>query len=178
MKKWITIILIIVLIAAGTMIYYQLEIKDPTNEKEKMTEVEFHNPKKFEISTNNEDYVSYSYSSSDSNKNCYYYISINDYNNYASGREYLEDRITFSLNDEVGEITENTINGIIWSTLKVVENSRYSQRTTYHYVTIKNEKTYLFEYQIADYERGDYEGEKDDYCEKSFDEVISSIKIQ
>ena len=178
MKKWIKIILIIILIAAGAMLYYQVEIKDPTNEEVKMTEVEFHNPKKFELASNNEDYVGFSYSSSDGNKNCYYHISINNYNNYTSGREYLEDRISFSLNDEVGEITENTVNGTVWNTLKVVENSTYSQRTSYYYVTIKNEKTYLFEYKILDYERGDYEGEKDDYCEKSFDEVISSIKIQ
>ena len=39
MKKWIKIILIIILIAAGAMLYYQVEIKDPTKEEVKMTEV-------------------------------------------------------------------------------------------------------------------------------------------
>ena len=178
MKKWIIIVSIIIVIAVGTIVYYKHDLKNPKKVTVKMTEVEFHNPEKFENYTNDEDYVSYGYNSKNTDISCLYHIDIDNYNSYTTGREYLGDRITFSLNDEVGEIEEKTVNGIVWNSLKVVENNKYSQSTTYYYVTLKNEKTYVFEYKINDYQRGDYGGETDDYCEKSLDEVLSSIKIK
>ena len=179
MKKHIKIIIIvgIVVIYLFSVLLYQRTTNKPVfldRNDRKMTEVDYTNPEKFENSRNESDYVSYNYYGK--NISCYYTINIDDYYDYQEGREYLENNVSVLLSDKVSEIKEDNINGSIWYSMNVESKGKY---TTYYYVTCRGEKTYELEYRIYDYERGDYEeGDDDNYCKTSLDELVASLKIK
>ena len=93
--------------------------------------------------------------------------------NYSNGSDYIKDRINFTLNDKVSEIEEVDLNGYKWFYFSVDGGDNKE----YYYATIKDDKGYLLEYEIRDYNRGDsMEGTKS-FCYAEYDNSISSVRF-
>ena len=101
-------------------------------------------------------------------------FDINDYSTYSykNGSDYLKDRITFTLNDEVSEISEVDLNGYKWYYMSVSKRGNIN----YYYATVKNDRGYILNYEINDYSYGDsLSGDK--FCDTEYDKVISSVRF-
>lgn len=116
--------------------------------------------------------VNYSYYQS--YNHCSFEIKYFDnYNKYVSGDEYLRDNIRFTLNDDVENVKEVDINNNKW--YLIIKNSKSYKN--YYYATIYNGVGYYMEYEIYDYNNGDYEG-NNNFCEVSYNKIISSVRFK
>ena len=171
-KKIVLIISIILVSIILTITSITLKYKSEKNNINK-NELIYNNPNKFEKSMDEVDYKSYYYYSD--NINCSYVITMyENYKKYKDGNNYLEDNITFTLNDKVGEVEEKSIGNYKWYLLKIDKGSE----TEYNYATIYNNNTYELTYKIHDYMKGDYSSEADNYCYNALDELLSSLSFK
>ncbi|MBR3162417.1 MAG: hypothetical protein IKF19_06785 [Bacilli bacterium] len=174
MDKRLKIIIIILILSVITIILYKYyNNKYDYNEKPNkyLNNITYKIPNSFEKDT-------YTYSI-----NYHYhenYVSCNfevkyfeNYNNYKNGEEYLKDNIRFTLNDNISDIKEVSINNNKWYLLEK-ENNSYKN---YYYATIYNGIGYYMEYEIYDFDHGDHEGNSN-FCNTSYDKIISSVKFK
>ena len=165
----IPIILVLMIVAISSItLRYKIEEKNINK-----NELIYNNPSKFEKSMDEVDYISYYYNSD--NISCSYVITMyENYMEYKDGKDYLEDNITFTLNDKVEKIEEKSIENYKWYSLKIDKGSE----TEYNYATIYNNNTYELTYRIHDYMKGDYSNEDDNYCYNALDELLSSLSFK
>lgn len=177
MDKRVKIFLILfVVIIVGLILYYYYEEKEYRygDEKEKdkyLSNIIYEVPSSFEKDNN---YAGYNYNYYKLYNHCSFEVKYFDiYNNYENGEEYLKDNIRFTLNDDVENIKEVDINNNKWYLM--VKNSKSYKN--YYYATIYNGVGYYMEYEIYDYNNGDHEA-SDNFCEVSYDKIISSVRFK
>ncbi len=113
---------------------------------------------------NTKDYKSYTYNTG--SDFCSIRMEYNEFTNlYKTKEEYLKSHIYTNQNDEVSNITEETINNTVWGLIKVTT----SNSKEYNYATIYNNKIYNIEYKVY--------SNDNELCSKKYLELINSLSF-
>lgn len=166
-------ILPIVLFVTFFIIFYGIfegvggdDFFNDNNSIENKSELKYELPdiyKKNDSSYNSDTYQSYRYN--DTNNSCS--ISITNYATYGdkSTEEHLKDNVISSMNEDVSEIKNATINNYKWSFVEI--NS--TEKKEYKYASIYNERLYIVSYVINN--------DNNKLCSNGYNTFISSLKF-
>ena len=159
-------VVVVVIIVVSFVRYYEDSFDD---EEDYLKDISYDVPREFEKSEYGEYYHYYG-----DDVSCHFEVM--DFSTYSSksGKEYLENNVSFYLSDEVSEIKEVDLNGDLWYSFSKKNDSGIS----YYYAIVKDDKGYCLEYTIRDYYHGDYSGNENNFCKASYGEVISSVKLK
>lgn len=171
MKKKIVIVLVLIFIVL--LFVLGVYIFNRTNYSKKrngLNNLSYKVPREFEANIY-DSYRSYHYSGD--NQSCSF--SVDTFSTYSnkSGEDYLRSHVYFTLNDDIGEVEEVSINDKIWYKLEKFSNNHKS----YYYAIVVQDVGYEVEYTIYDYLNGDYVG-NNNFCGESYEKIISSMKIK
>ncbi len=119
--------------------------------------------KKNDNSYNSDTYQSYHYN--DSKSSCS--ISITNYTTYSnkSIEEHLKDNVISSMNEDVSEIKNETINNYKWSSVEI--NSK--EKKEYKYASVYNERLYIVSYVIKK--------DNNKLCSNGYNTFIKSLRF-
>lgn len=165
-------ILPIVLFVTFFIIFYGMfegigeDFFNDNNSIENKSELKYDLPdiyKKNDNSYNSDTYQSYHYT--DANNSCS--ISITNYATYSnkSTEEHLKDNVVSSMNEDVSEIKNSTINNYKWSFVEI--NSKVKKE--YKYASVYNGKLYIVSYVINN--------DNNKLCSNGYNTFISSLKF-
>lgn len=138
--------------------------KEELKESERYNEIEYVVPEGFE----GENHF-YSHYGDDS---CYFDLYAS-YNKYEDDFEnWFKSSILVSMNDEVGELKEITVNGKKAYSIDIVTDNdlhrKYGFNATNYY--------YMIDYTVRNYNHGDID--ENSFCMKAIDDLISSVKTK
>lgn len=181
--KYIIIIVTVGLLSIVPYTIYKNNYKDKKAELTKDTEyklkdLDYSIPKGFTYRYYNNDLDNRYYSLYAEHDSCSIVISrYKNYPEYKNGESYLKDNASFTLNDEVSEITEVDSNQKNWYTITKKTNNTHPKTET-SFVYVKKDDIYVVEYSYRDYDRGDYEEDnKSSACKAAKDYVLSHLKV-
>ncbi|MBQ8131479.1 MAG: hypothetical protein IJ193_03220 [Bacilli bacterium] len=139
--------------------------------KELFSELSFEIPEGFK----EDDYSTMKFVSYDNNS-VYFNLDITarEKSYYKTAEEFLKDEVYFSLDDEVGELKEEEINGIKMVTLEA--KKKYGDE--YYYSMESSNYIYFFKFNIRDYEDGDREDIDSNPCLTAKNKILYSIKLK
>ena len=166
----IAIILVIVLAILQSYKDY------PEEEKESFDEISYTVPSEFEVSEYSDSKYYFYY---DSDVKCSLDITLTEKARERSFEKWFKGEITFTLNDELGELEELDINGnkILGIQKRRGEDYSWSQ-VEYYYGVESSNYYYMINYNIIDYDKGDREASESSLCLTALDSILSSIKTK
>ena len=158
-------VVVVVILVVSFVRYYE---DSYNNEDEYLKNISYSVPLEFEKSKYGEYYHYYG-----DDVSCDFEVREVSAYSYESGKEYLENNVSVYLSDEVREVKEVDVNGVLWYSF----SRKNSDGISYYYATVRDDKGYYFEYEIRDYYHGE-NGSSNNYCEASYGEIVSSIYLK
>ena len=157
-------LVVVIILVVSFVRYYE---DSSYYEEEYLKNISYNVPEKFERSKYGEYYHYYGDGIS-----CDFEVREISVYSYKSGKEYLENNVSVYLSDEVSDVKEVDLNGDMWYSF----SKKNSDGVSYYYATVRDDKGYYLEYEIRNYHHGDYSG--NNFCNASYGEVISSVKLK
>ena len=164
-------IVVICLIILCFFIFLGSRHKGYEDNEELFGEISYDVPSGFEL---DEYYGSKYYNFESDGIYCSFFIDADDGKYRDDLKKWFSGRIYYSLNDEIGELKELTINDS--KMYYIDKKSNYS--TEYYYGISSSNYYYFITYRITDYDNGDREDIDSNLCYNSKDEIISTIKVK
>ena len=167
----VIIAIIAVLVTILGIIGVRKLLESDYNDDEMYTEITYTVPDSFEYDDNS--YTKY-YSYYMDSGYCSFYIDADDKDYYDGLKDWFNERIRFSLNDKVSDLTEVIINGN--KMFYIDKKGKYG--TEYYYGVESSNHYYLLIYTVYDRSNGDRSDYGTNICDTARDEIIKTVNVK